>query len=800
MGVSLRRRTLGMMFCLGAFSTITQVVLTREMLVVFFGNELTIAVILASWLICVGAGAALSRLIVNRLSVSPLRWILAALGLLLCTIFPWQLYAVRMLPVTLGLSFGEYASLSSITRGAVSVCAPACMLLGFAFPVACAVLDHGDPQSGADPRDVTRVYAWEAVGSMVAGLVVTLVLVAMFPPTVIALLVMGLALLAAGLIVPSVVGPMVGIASAAALLVVATLQPLPLLRMQDALDRLRWQSFGVLSDGGEGVQLVHSEDSIYQNLAVTELSGQYTLYGNGDVLFTFPDPHGDEHAIHFIMAQNPRAKRVLMLGANPLGEIREVLKYPVDRLVYVELDHAIVNVLASVEASQLDAVLSETRVTAVEADGVRYLLACREKFDVVIVNAPAPATAAANRFYTESFFRHVARVLAPGGFMVTSLLASERLMDDAAILGGSVYRTLQAVFDKVLVTAEAEPRLLAGTADAPLTLDRETLYDRSRSAGIATESFLPEYFLGDDALTPEKRAIVRQRFASVPAELNTDMRPVTYFNNLVLWSRFSGSGMTGLLRQMRGLRVVPLVTGMLVLGCVGLLAGVGVRRWGGAGNGARWGRGMMALLLASTGTCGMALEVLLIFVFQSLYGYIYARIGVIVGLFMLGLVMGAPSGRRLAARGYKVTVRCLAGIEIALLGFACLLPMVMRFAVIADRLTGSAWCGEGIIYLCVVAVGWAVGAEFPLANTVLHYAGASVAAAAAVTDASDHLGAAMGALVVGVVLLPVLGIAVTGLVLASLKVAMLLCLGGVVVALRTIRPGSCSRSPGTLRS
>jgi len=50
----IRRRILGFMLCLGAFSTITQVVLMREMLVVFSGNELTIAAILASWLICVG--------------------------------------------------------------------------------------------------------------------------------------------------------------------------------------------------------------------------------------------------------------------------------------------------------------------------------------------------------------------------------------------------------------------------------------------------------------------------------------------------------------------------------------------------------------------------------------------------------------------------------------------------------------------------------------------------------------------------------------------------------------------------
>ena len=203
---------------------------------------------------------------------------------------------------------------------------------------------------------------------------------------------------------------------------------------------------------------------------------------------------------------------------------------------------------------------------------------------------------------------------------------------------------------------------------------------------------------------------------------------------------------------------------------------------------------MVLLLVASTGACGMALEVLLIFVYQSLYGYVYGRIGLIVGLFMLGLVAGAPSGRWLAARGHRLAACLLGSIEALLLVFACLVPGIMRFV------AASGSRGEGVICLCVAAVGWAVGAEFPLANGLLRRAGVSVGVAAAVTDASDHLGAAVGALVVGVLLLPVLGIEATGLVLASVKAAALLCLAGSLIALRPRRRASRSGSPGSSHS
>jgi len=777
----IRRRILGFMLCLGAFSTITQVVLMREMLVVFSGNELTIAAILASWLICVGMGASLARWVVDRVPPGAQRWVLVVLAVALCGILPGQLVAVRALRGMLGVAFGEYAPLTRIVVGALAVCAAACLATGFCFPVACAVLDHSEPDQGSDPRGVSRIYTWEALGSMLAGLGVTFVLLVRFSPLGVVLTGVALSALATGLIIPRRRGPVFGMVAATCLIGTAVVSPGWLEQMERGLDRLRWRAFGVLSTeevaGDAGVQLLHSEDSIYQNLAVTELAGQHTLYGNGEVLLTFPDPHSDEQAMHFVMAQNPNAKRVLMLGANPLGELEEVLKYGIDRLVYVELDPGIVSALSAVRPERMRVALSDPRLECINVDGVRYLLGCDETFDVVIVNAPAPTTAAANRFYTVEFFRSVARVLADDGFVFTSLEVSERLMDDAANLGGSLFQTLNHVFERVLVTAESGARFLAGPAGAPLTFDRQTLYARSRGAGVKTRFFRPEYFLGEDALAVEKRARVRQRFAEAEGSLNSSVQPVTYFNNLVVWSRFSGSGATGLLRRLRTLRAPPIMAWVVALGGLWLVVSCAIRGFGGDSRSAAWGRVTVALLLATTGVCGMALEVLLIFVYQSLYGYVYGRIGLIVGLFMLGLVAGAPSGRRLAARGYPMNVCLLLGIEALLISFCFMVPEIMHYAAASGR------AGESLICLCVAAVGWAVGAEFPLANGMLRRAGASVGGAAALADASDHLGAAVGALLVGVLLLPVLGIGATGLVLASVKAAALLCLAGSLIAL-----------------
>jgi len=766
------------MFCLGVFSTVAQVVLMRELLVAFFGNELTIAAILAAWLVCVGTGAALSRRLSDRLSGAAAQGVLLGLSIALFMALPLALIVARSLRSLLGVAFGEFAPLTHVVLGALSVCGPACLAVGFSFPVACRLLALASCDDGSDPRVVSRVYALEALGSMLAGLGVTFLLLPRC--SVIAIVATGLAFmaLAAGLCVPLYRGwlgrSVVACQLIAVFLCLVWQQPL-----ERAMDRLRWQAFGVLSDAaaGNGVELLHSQDSIYQNLTVTELSGQYTLYGNGEVLLTFPDPHSDEHAMHFIMAQNPDAKRVLVLGSSPPGEIQELLKYPVERVVAVELDPAVASVMRSASPQAMSALGDDSRLTCVAQDGIRYLVTCEAEFDIVIINAPAPTTAAANRFYTVEFFRSVKRVLSERGFVYTSLEVSERLMDDAAILGGSLFRTLGHVFDTVLVTAEAETRFLAGVAGAPLTFDRRTLYDRSRNAGVDTRFFRPEYFLGEDALNADKRARVRQRFRDSGGGLNRAAHPAIYFSSLVVWSRFSGSGAEGVLRRLRSLRLMSVLGVVAWVGGICFVVSMGMRHWCSEAGCVVWGRGLVALLLASTGACGMAMELILIFVYQSVYGHVYGRIGLIVGLFMLGLVLGAPSGRSLARRGYRATAWALGAVEALLLLFACSVTVAMRVVAAA----GSA--GEGLIGVCVVVVGWAIGAEFPLANGLLRRTGVSVGSAAALADASDHLGAALGALVIGVLLLPVLGIASTGLVLAGVKGTALLCLVGAMSVL-----------------
>jgi spermidine synthase len=146
-------------------------------------------------------------------------------------------------------------------------------------------------------------------------------------------------------------------------------------------------------------------------------------------------------------------------------------------------------------------------------------------------------------------------------------------------------------------------------------------------------------------------------------------------------------------------------------------------------------------VLFSTGWMAMGSEILVIFAFQIFFGYIYFQIGIIVTVFLAGLLPGALWGRRLVQRARAVLILADAG----LIG---LLAVTFAAVHLGDRLPGAFYLvlGFGISLAC--------GLQFPAA---LRLRGDAGVAATGVFSA-DLIGAAFGTLVTSTVLIPYLGI------------------------------------------
>lgn len=788
-------------FCCGMFAGMVQVLFIREALVVFHGSELSIGAAMAAWLVGVSAGAAAARVLSGRAGSNLLAklpaGLLAAGGLLA----PLQLCGIRTARWLAGVPPGEYGSLAALLACSLALFVPTAGIVGMFFPTACVIAAG---KCGGDNRRqasaLSWVYAGESLGSMAGGAALAWLILPFLDNARAVCLASCVAFAGSAL---SIFRPGRGrlffrwaLAAAAAGLLFASWQPF--VRRQFAA--LRWRSMGILprgaeGGGGGGAELVDDIDTPYQNLALIRISGQCALYANGVLAGIFPDPVGTEHNVHFIMAQKPRSRRVLLVGGIPTEDIPELLRYPVGEIVYVELDPGVGRILERGSGAEYCAAVRGPRILTAHDDAVRFVRRCGGRFDAVIVNAPEPVTLAANRWLTREFFLGIRGVLASDGFMAVSVPSSERLQAEAAAVGGSVYRTLKSVFPVVLATAESRNRFFAGFQESALTFDRQELFRRSSSANLSTRYFRPEYFLFADEIDPSKTELARRRFEGSLSDVNTVLHPSTCGYGLVLWSRFSGSGVerfTKWARQWNARALSWVVTGIGIL----ILAGGWFLR-GARGSGCGrfrggWRFAMLAASIGACGFCGMGLDMALILLFQSLLGCIYTKLGIVNSVFMAGLAAGAVSGRGIAARGEKAAWVGLAAVQMGMAAMAFAIPAGASLAL--ARIPDMDVAGL-CVYAAVGISGWCVGALFMLANFLLIHGGSLLGNAAAITELADHLGAALSALALGAFFFPALGVSGSCVLIGSVG----LCALAAIVSARLVSRLPCQdqfQSPG----
>jgi len=740
---------------MGAQAIAAQIYFIRELLVLLYGNELCIGMIFAAWFAGIGCGAACGGRFFRP--ASQVRAVFPA-GLALYGLLPLALIPLmRTLRTFISVPPGGCASLAHVAAGAGITAAPFGCMVGLLFPLACRiVMLQGEPGSTA----IRRVYVWESVGSLAGGLAVSFWLLPAQPAMLVfgwgSLLLSGvacalssrsrhyrLALLLGGLGAAQATGLAGGL----------------LTELDQQLVAARWQSLG------NQLQLLASRDSRYQNVALAEAQGQYSLFANGCLVGSYPDPYQQAAKAHLFMSQHEAPRRLLLIGGGVFGLLEEVLAYPVLSVDYVEIDPLVIDMLRPRLSPAGAAALADRRVRLVHADGRHFVATAQEQYDLIIADVPDPATALLNRYYTVEFFRAAARLLAPGGVMATGLSAAPNYLgSEMAGYNGSLYQSLASVFPAVMVVPGFRNFFFAARQEGVLCDDPAVLAERFRRQVGTRPHFAAELF--GSLLERERIAFMHTALRQAPGGvLNSDSRPVTYLYNLIIWNMLAGLGDGRILLpvlQSGGLVIAA------VLICATLLAvacALVARRP------ARPLQPVCLWIIGTTGCAGMAAELVLILMFQNLYGYVYERIGIIAALYMLGLALGGQAmRRRLQDRG-RASITGVLALEgllgAAVLGVALLTSPALT--ALAEQL-GSPAMPEAAYYGMVLVIGLVAGMEFPLVGHALICSGTEGGRAAGWVDAVDHIGAGCGALLTGTLCMPLLGAQATCFIMAGLKV------------------------------
>ncbi|WP_181389713.1 polyamine aminopropyltransferase [Leucothrix pacifica] len=202
--------------------------------------------------------------------------------------------------------------------------------------------------------------------------------------------------------------------------------------------------------------VIHTEQSTYQKVVVTERGRDLRLFLNGSLQFSSMDEYRyHEPLVHLPASHSRSLERALIIGGGDGLAARELLKYDtIKQIALVDLDPAVTNLGRDLDKLKVlnKNALANPKVTVHNTDAWRWLESDGDLFDVVIIDLPDPDTADIARLYTVEFYRKVARRLSVGGVMITQA-SSPWLQRNAfwcvASTLDTVFESVQAVYSQV---------------------------------------------------------------------------------------------------------------------------------------------------------------------------------------------------------------------------------------------------------------------------------------------------------------------------------------------------------------
>jgi spermidine synthase len=754
---------LAVLVLIGFTAVIAQIVLMRELMVVFNGNEMSLGLMLANWLLWTAIGSsALGRLAVQ--THQPRR-LMAFLEVLVALAFPFAIFLVRASKAAFQSVPGEILGPGPMILTSLLVLSVFCLVSGRLFAAGSQL--YAREVGTSTPTGTSQVYLLEAVGSGLGGMLASLVLIRYFQAFEIAALLSLLNFLgAASLTVRSRLRRRAVLGT---LLAIFVFLVFPI--------GCRWFEVTSLSRLWRGYHLIATRNSVYGNLAVVETEGTRSLFENGLVAFNVPDPLAAEEAVHFALLQHPSPKSLLLVGGGLNGSLTQALQYAsLERVDYVELDPAILDLAQKFFTPEWESLRRDPRVRIHSTDGRLFLKTTPLKFDVIVINLPDPQTAQLNRFYTLEFFQEAANKLTPAGVLSFQLKGAEDYISpELGEFLRCIHKTLREAFPEVMAIPGDTVHFFASPRAGSLTVDPGELIARLRARHIRT-SYLREYYL-PYRMTPDRMLDLESQLrAQADTRANHDFAPIAYYFDVALWSTRFNRAYRGVFETMGHLRFGPLLA-TLGLALFALAAFL------------RWSPMTEDRLRASAGFCVAAmgftligLEILLLLAFQAIYGYVYQQLAIIIAGFMVGMALGSwcalrsAAGPQVRAGGWE-DIRRLVGLQVLAALSSLLLYLLLQTLAAANKPTTLFLVSQIIFPLLAVLCGLLGGYQFPIASRIFFSRSKGNAGSPGTLYALDLVGACLGALLLSSYLVPVFGFRQTAWLMAVVNLAPALLAG-----------------------
>lgn len=731
-------------FAIGFYALAAQTLLFRDFLSAFEGTELAMGGFFSSWLLWLALGAGCAGWFRRQAALSQQGWYLVVLLYLPAFLFQhWLLINARSV---LGVEAFEAISLEYLLGFSFLANSLVSFLTGFIFSLAC------DWSQERSTLPVAWVYAVETLGSFAGATLVTVGLeVGIHPERIFFLS----ALLLSGCLMSAGISRSASLGGGIAFLLVAVSLTLGLdARWLQWRQQTQWSRL-LPREGLQGSFSTPQSEYLYG-----EYQGEFVVMSWGSVGESLPNEEHAGEVIALCLAQNPQVRRVLIIGQGGLSLSLSLIQLPqMERITWCHFDSEYVRQVLKVLPERFARDCS--RIEAPSQDVASFVAESSSTYDLVLLNIPDPTTLVLNRFVTREFVAKVGSSLTENGVLGLRVSGGANYLGpEYAFIGASALSTLRTVFPKVVVKPGEETWLLASRGGT-LSSNPGELRDRFAAISGATSIYPPDGLLS--LYLPGRAAFQVQKYREIiegvgsESLVNTEERPHGLLYGLLLLLRTTGLSLIYGIQVFGECGLLILLGGILIY--ILLRAGYVLR--GERTDGVRHEVPLFdkGVLIFCSGLAGISLSVLLLFLYQSRFGSLFLEMGLISGLFMLGIYAGSEGMRWWLQRTRKNHTGLLS---------ACVLVHLALLAGVFHLPSGCPPYGFAILFL---GAGIFTGIYVPIACLRAERQGVRAGVAGAWLEAVDNVGGCVGSLFTGVLFIPVLG-----------QRAVLLFLGGLMAA------------------
>ncbi len=202
-----------------------------------------------------------------------------------------------------------------------------------------------------------------------------------------------------------------------------------------------------------------------------------------------------EMLTHIPLMSHPNPKKVLIIGGGDGGVLREVLKYPVEKVTMVEIDRKVIETSKKYLRNICQRSFESKKLELIIEDGAKFVQNTKEKFDVVIIDSSDPI-GPAKILFKKKFYQDIRKILSKKGMMTRQTGSTFYQEDEMA----ENFKISKEIFKYTFLYLIAIPSYIGGffsllyssSTINPVKINKNFLKRKIKNLNLKTKYYNPD--------------------------------------------------------------------------------------------------------------------------------------------------------------------------------------------------------------------------------------------------------------------------------------------------------------------